>query len=202
MPKDLPRNWAEVGKALQKVPRPALTKLIKELYDTQPNVRNFLHARFAPVAGPDPKVLKSYRDKIHNLFPHNDFYATPPFTDARNVARDYEKAAVDPLGATSLLIEAIQLGLDIVAHGDPGNRFVDGLSATLRLLHKKLSAPAGRELARDLEPQIRALASPASKCGYGLCDNIPPWIDEILTDLPPKPSPPKRYDGDPDFDSV
>jgi hypothetical protein len=199
----LPKDWKPIGAALTKAPRPVLTKLIRELYDLHPDVRKFLHARYAPTPAADPSVLAEHRKTLNNLLasPSNGYLARFPFTEVRDLVRNYEKASVDADGATALLLEAAYRGLKLAVSNEMDGRYADGLYSLLNYLHKRLTTPEGRHLARKYQEEIRELATPAGRIAYGFGDEVPVWIDQILTDLPPE-EPKRRYDGDPDFDSV
>jgi hypothetical protein len=199
----LPKDWKPVRDALNKTPRPALTKLIKELYDLHPDVRKFLHARYAPTPSADPKVLAKHRKALGSLVaaPADGYLGRFPFAEVRELVRNYEKASFDADGATGLLIEAAYRGLKIAGSNEMDSRYADGLYSLLNHLNKRLSTPEGRHLARKHQESIINLATPAGRIGYGFGDEVPRWIDEVLKDLPPA-EPQLRFDGDPDFDSV
>jgi len=199
MAKKVLGGWGEVGRALGKAPRGALTKLLKELYEGHEGVRDFLHARYAPVAGPDAGVLAAYRERVRALFPEGEMYPQPVFAEVRAIAKEYDKAAVDPVGASGLMVEGVELGLRAVAVAEVGGRYVEGLGAMMRALDKRLRTGEGREAARELEDRIRGLTRWSGKCGYGLSDSVQEWVEEVLRDLPERR---KRYDGDADFDEV
>ena len=90
-------GWSQVRAQLKDWAKPALTALIKDLYDASAANRDFLHARFqAEETG--GVALEAYRRKvIEQFFPKRGF-GKLKLAEARKAIRDYRKATGNVAG--------------------------------------------------------------------------------------------------------
>lgn len=198
---DKPPSFASLRKPLQALSREALVKLLRELHDLYPDVRTLLHARYGPSTAETEQTVRQRITRMFEIRRPDD--APPSIADARKLALDYEKAAIDPAAGASLLLHVIECA-DRFAYRtfEPDVRLYRLLASTVAMLEQRLKASPGRELTHVLRPRLEAVSARAGKHGYGWGDEFPAWLEDTLRDLPPPPAPPRRYDGDPDFDDA
>ena len=124
-------TWSDVKAAISNFERTALLGLIYDLYNFNPENKDFLHARFS--LGAD--VLKPYKKVIEEaLFPDVIANDDVEIAVAKKAIASYGKAVGDPKGMLELMVYFVECGaafsLD-VGYGD------DDFFASLERMYEK-----------------------------------------------------------------
>lgn len=207
VPRNIPSSsWPAVADSLKKLPRNGLLQLLKDLYHTHPQAQQFLEARLevGPLGAGLEAAFRSAKAQLIILLRNAETSGLAPFSDARKLNTAYRKAALDETGYIRLEILLAKWSLHKLRHG-AGPEIATPLRPVLKRIDKVLRTPDGRVIAAQVAPKLRELADLSASCGYGLGDELPGWVNELLEGIPETPSPkptPRRYDGDPDFDAA
>lgn len=153
-------GWSQIRKELKDWPKPALTALVKDLYDASPENRDFLHARFQAEEN-EGTALEAYRRKIVEQFFPQRGYGKLKLAEARKAIRDYRKAAGNVAGTVELMLTFVETGTEFTLEfGDIDAPFYNNLGSILneitQLIHQE-----GAEL---LLPISRADCAPGGIC--------------------------------------
>lgn len=115
MPKPT-HSWSDVKPAIVKLPLPGLISLIQELYNLNPNVKDFINVRFTM----GDAVLRQYKANLRK-------YLTPKggwdinaisVAKAKNVIATYKKAKGDALGLAELCVTYVEIACETLdEHG-------------------------------------------------------------------------------------
>lgn len=207
VPRDIPTSsWPAVADSLKRLPRKGLLQLLKDLYHTHPQAKNFLEARLevGPLGPGLEAAFKSAKSQLLTLLRNSETSGQNPFPDARKLIAAYRKASLDDTGYIRLEILLAKWSLQMLRQG-ASHEVATPLLAVFKRIDKLLRTPDGRSVASEVAPKLRELATLSASCGYGLGDELPGWVNELLDGIPETPSPkpnPRRYDGDPDFDAA
>jgi hypothetical protein len=174
-------GWSSIREQLKEWPQPALMALIKDLYDSSPANRDFLHARFqAEETG--GAALEAYRRKIiEHFFPQRGF-GKLKLAEARKAIRDYRKAAGNTAGAIELMLTFVENGTEFTLQfGDIDGPFYNHLASVLNEMVQLLCQDA--ELYPRFRERIVRLERHAGDLGwdYGdeLCEQVNFLEDEL-----------------------
>ncbi|NOT00572.1 MAG: hypothetical protein HOP29_08080 [Phycisphaerales bacterium] len=159
--------------------------LVKDLYETAAENRDFIHAR-CPTGVGGGDVLEKYRGRIvEQFFPARGF-GKLKLGQARKAIRDYRKATGDLSGTAELLMTYVESGAEFTRQfGDIDERFYSSVESVLVELAALL-----RGEARELYPQFRERLASAKQMtdgiGWGFHDfvaDVVAALEEELGDL-------------------
>jgi hypothetical protein len=174
-------GWSSIREQLREWPQSALTALIKDLYDSSPANRDFLHARFqAEETG--GAALEPYRRKIiEQFFPQRGF-GKLKLAEARKAIRDYRKAAGNAAGTVELMLTFVENGTEFTLQfGDIDGPFYNHLASVLNEMVQLLCQDA--ELYPRFRERIVRLEEHAGDLGWGygdlLCEQVNFLEDEL-----------------------
>jgi hypothetical protein len=177
-------GWSQVRAQLKDWAKPALTALIKDLYDASAANRDFLHARFqAEEAG--GAALEAYRRKIiEQFFPRRGF-GKLKLAEARKAIRDYRKATGNVAGTVELMLTFVENGTEFTLEfGDIDEPFYNNLASVLSEM-VKLLCQEGAELYPRFRERIVRLETDADHIGWGYGDDLREhvhFLEDELTD--------------------
>ncbi len=104
-----PDGWSAVRRQLASWEKPALLTLLKDLYESAAENRDFIHAR-CQTGESGGEALEKYRGKIvEQFFPVRGF-GKLKLGEARKAIRDYRKATGDLPGTAELLMTYVENG--------------------------------------------------------------------------------------------
>ncbi len=177
-----PGGWSTVRKHLTSWDKPALLALVKDLYESAPDNRDFIHARIE--AGEfGGKALEKYRGKIvEQFFPARGF-GKLKLREARKAIRNYSKATGDLLGTVELLMTYVETGAKFTQKfGDIDERFYSSVESALEEMAALL-----RGKARGMYPQFRDRLARVEQMtdgiGWGFHDFVGDVVDQLKEDF-------------------
>jgi len=142
--------------------------LIKDLYDSSPANRDFLHARFqAEETG--GTALEAYRRKIIEQFFPSRGFGKLKLAEARKAIRDYRKASGNSAGTIELMLTFVENGTEFTLQfGDIDEPFYNHLASVLNEMVRLLCQDA--ELYPRFRERIVRLKTHAGDIGWGYGD--------------------------------
>ncbi len=171
-------GWNAVRKHINAWDKSSLLALLKDLYQTSSENRDFINARcMAPDSGED--VLKPYRKKIKEQFYPERGYAPLKLGEARKAIRDYRKATGNVQGTAELLLTYVETGTCFThAYGDMEASFYISLESVLKDLAVLLrrEGPHLYSLFRD---RLAKLEEMAGNIGWGYGDYVAEIVDKL-----------------------
>jgi hypothetical protein len=115
MPKST-HSWSDVKPAIVKLPLPGLISLIQELYNLNPNVKDFINVRFTT----GDMLLSQYKANLRKYLTPKGGWNTDVISvaKAKNVIATYKKAKGDALGLAELCVTYVEIACETLdAHG-------------------------------------------------------------------------------------
>jgi hypothetical protein len=115
MPKST-HSWSDVKPSIVKLPLPGLISLIQELYNLNPNVKDFINVRFTT----GDAVLSQYKSNLRKYLTPKGGWNTDAISvaKAKNVVATYKKAKGDALGLAELCVTYVEIACETLdAHG-------------------------------------------------------------------------------------
>jgi hypothetical protein len=115
MPKST-HSWSDVKPAIVKLPLPGLISLIQELYNLNPNVKDFINVRFTT----GDAVLSQYKANLRKYLTPKGGWNTDVISvaKAKNVIATYKKAKGDALGLAELYVTYVEIACETLdEHG-------------------------------------------------------------------------------------
>lgn len=164
-------SWKDVKTSLTGLSQTELIKLLQELYASDINNQQFLHARFA--LGDD--VLGPYKASIHRwLWP--EFGQDTSVSRAKKAIADYKKAVDDAEGLAELMVFYCEqaagfsdsVGLEDNAYFDALIVMFDQALENITVLPKKQAC--------SMRSRLENVCSTCHRFGYGVGDDM----DELL----------------------
>jgi hypothetical protein len=172
---------SSVREQLREWPQSALMTLIKDLYDSSPANRAFLHARFQAedIGG---AALEAYRRKIiEQFFPPRGF-AKLKLAEARKAIRDYRKAAGNAAGTIELMLTFVENGTEFTLQfGDIDGPFYNHLASVLNEMVQLLCQDA--ELYPRFRERVVRLEGRAGDIGWGFGDLLREQVSFLEDEL-------------------
>jgi hypothetical protein len=174
-------GWSSIREQLKDWPQSALMALIKDLYDSSPANRDFLHAR---VQADETRgaALAAYRRRIiEQFFPQRGF-GKLKLAEARKAIRDYRKAAGNAAGTIELLLTFVENGTEFTLDfGDIDGPFYNHLASVLNEMVKLLCQDA--ELYPRFRERIVRLETRAGHLGWGYGDELREQVNFLENEL-------------------
>ena len=181
-PTKKPGGWSAARQHLATWDKPSLLALVKDLYDSFAENRDFIQARCLAEDGGGP-VLESYRSKIVEQFFPKRGLGKLKLAEARKAIRDYRKATGSIPGTAELLMSYVENGVKFTnEYGDVEERFYNSVESALDELSALLRGPA-----RELYPQFRERLAVVEKetrdVGWGFHDFIAGVVEQLADDF-------------------
>jgi hypothetical protein len=171
-------GWSAVRQHLATWSQPSLLALVKDLYDTAAENRDFIQARCqAETGGGD--VLEKYRRKIvEQFFPARGF-GKLKLGEARKAIRDYRKATGNLPGTAELLLTYVENGAKFThAYGDIDERFYNSVESALDELATLLRGEA-RESYPKFSDRLASVEQMTDGIGWGFHDFVADVVGQL-----------------------
>ena len=109
MPKST-HSWSDVKPAIVKLPLPGLISLIQELYELNPDVKDFLNVRYTI----GDTALSQYKANLRKYLTAKGGWDTEAISvaKAKNVIATYKKAKGDTLGLAELCVTYVEIACE------------------------------------------------------------------------------------------
>jgi hypothetical protein len=164
-------GWSAARKHISTWEKPALLALVKDLYDSAPGNRNFIHAR-CQAEDCSGEVLESYRKKIVHQFYPTRGSGKLKLGEARKAIREYKKATGNTAGVIELLLTYLENGNDFTCEfGDIDERFYDSLCSVMNELAALLTVEGAPAYA-SVRDRLQQIATDCTGIGWGYSDHI------------------------------
>jgi len=170
-------RWAEIEEELNELGKPALVRLLKELYDASAVNQAFLAARFSQ-QGVSAEMREPYRKKIiRQFFPKRGF-GKLDLRLARQAISNYRRATSDIAGTLDLMLTYVEQGTRFTKeYGDIEESFYNSMESVLSEAIKLVSSrPELYEQSRD---RFIGLRRATNGIGWGYGDNVSDMVDEL-----------------------
>ena len=171
-------GWSPVRQHLATWSQPALLALVKDLYDTAAENRDFIQARCQAEAG-GGEVLEKYRRKIVEQFFPARGEGKLKLGEARKAIRDYRKAACNLPGTAELLMTYVENGAKFTReYGDIDERFYSSIESALDELAALLQGEA-RELYPKFRDRLASMEQMTDGIGWGFHDFVAGVVGQL-----------------------
>jgi hypothetical protein len=173
-----PGGWSAVRQHLGTWGKPALLALVKDLYDTAAENRDFIQARCQAEAG-GGEVLEKYRRKIVDQFFPTRGEGKLKLGEARKAIRDYCKATGNLPGTVELLMTYFENGVKFThEYGDIDERFYSSVESALDELAALLRGEA-RELYPKFRDRLARVEQMTDGIGWGFHDFVAGVVGQL-----------------------
>ena len=175
-------GWSRVSKHLAAWDRSALLALVKDLYDSAAENRDFIQAR-CQAGGDGGDVLESYRNRIvEQFFPKRGF-GKLKLAEARKAIRDYRKATGNLAGTAELMMTYVENGAEFThQYGDIDERFYNSVESVLSELADLLKGE-GRELYPQFSERLADVEQLTDGIGWGFHDFVADVVAQLKNDV-------------------
>jgi len=179
-------GWSAARRHLAALDKPALLALVKDLYDSGGENRDFIQAR-CQTADSGGEVLETYRNKIVEQFfsKRADGIGELKLGVARKAIRDYRKATSSLSGTVELLMTYVETGTEFTHdYGDIDERFYNSVESALGELAGLLRGEA-QEMYPQFSERLARVEQMAQGIGWGFGDFVADvvWqLEEQLTE--------------------
>jgi hypothetical protein len=166
-------KWSDVKRRIKDWEARELVALVKDLFDSSPENRRFLAARFLH-DDLGPEIREPYRERIQQAFYRKNGWPRHPFdlAGARGAIREYERATGDEEGTVDLLLYHVETGTFLsLEYGDIDAPFYDSLSSALAEIERRLSGE-GRARYDQFRERLRNLVDHGARMGWGYGDHL------------------------------
>jgi hypothetical protein len=173
-----PGGWSAVRQHLATWSPPDLLALVKDLYDTTAENRDFIQARCQAEAG-GGEILEKYRRKIVAQFFPARGDGKLKLGEARKAIRDYRKATGNLPGTAELLLTYVENGAKFThEYGDIDERFYSSVESALDELATLL-----RGAAREIYPQFRDRLASVEQMTDGIGWGFHDFVADVIVRL-------------------
>jgi hypothetical protein len=177
-----PGGWSAVRQHLGTWGKPALLALVKDLYDTAAENRDFIQARCQAEAG-GGEVLEKYRRKIVEQFFPARGEGKLKLGEARKAIRDYRKATGNLPGTVELLMTYVENGAKFThEYGDIDERFYSSVESALDELATLLQGEA-RKLYPKFRDRLAGVEQMTDGIGWGFHDFVVGVVGQLEEEL-------------------
>ena len=173
-----PGGWSTVRQHLTTWDKPALLALVKDLFEADPENRDFILAR-CKAGENDAEVLEKYRSKIvEQFFPARGF-GKLKLGEARKAIRDFRKATGNLPGTVELLMTYVENGVKFTHEfGDIDERFYNSVESVLEELAVLL-----RGEAQGIYPQFRDRLARVEQMTDGIGWGFHDFVGDVVGQL-------------------
>jgi hypothetical protein len=170
-------RWSTVEEELAELGRPALLRLIKEMFDASTENQVFLASRFANLDVRE-SAIEPYRKRIVDQFFPARGFGKLGLREARKAIIDYRRATQDLAGTLDLMLTYVEQGTRFTNEfGDIEESFYNSMESVLDQAAKLgLSQPDLYEQFRD---RFIGLKHATSGIGWGYHDGVSEIVDEL-----------------------
>ena len=170
-------KWAEIEEELNELGKPALLRLLKELYDASAGNQAFFAARFLQ-QGVTAEMREPYRQRIiHQFFPKRGF-GKLDLRLARQAISDYRRATSDMVGTVDLMLTYVEQGTRFTnEYGDIEESFYNSLESVLGEAAKL--AQSHPELYSQFQNRFEGLVRATRGIGWGYHDGVSEIVEEL-----------------------
>ena len=171
-------GWAAIRPQLKGWSHAALLALIKDLYDSSADNRDFLLARFhAEEAG--GAALEKYRTRIVEQFFPKKGEAKLRLGEARKAIRDYQKATGNTIGTIDLMLAYVEDGTEFTRlYGDINSAYYNSLASVLGEM-VPLLMDQDAAVYHTFRERILRLESWADKIAWGYGDYVCEQVGQL-----------------------
>jgi hypothetical protein len=171
-------GWAAVCRQLTYWEKPQLLALMKDLYETSDENRDFVQARTCIGEG-GAEVLEKYRDRIVEQFFPKEGFGRLKLGEARKAIRDYRRATGNLLGTAELLMTYVENGTRFTHEfGDIDERFYSSVESALDEL-----AALFRGEAPEIYPQFSDRLADVERMSAGIGWGFHDFIRAVVRQL-------------------
>lgn len=170
-------RWSIVEEELAELGRPALLRLIKELFDASAENQVLLASRFANLDIRE-SAIEPYRKRIvDEFFPARGF-GKLGLREARKAITDYRRATKDMAGTLDLMLTYVEQGTRFTnQYGDIEESFYNSMESVLGEAIKLASGHP--DLYEQSCDRFTGLKRATDGIGWGYGDNISDMVDEL-----------------------
>lgn len=163
-------NWTTVKKIISEFSQQELLSIIKELYDSNKQNKDFLHIRFAKTD--IEEIVNSYKNKIEKAMP-SYYPACNRFSIAKGkaVISNFRKACKNVYGECELMLHFIHCGNSYtLAFGDIDEGFYISMENMHHALVKKLLQEGDKSLIQEFYEKLSKEVYSVRDMGWGYAD--------------------------------
>jgi hypothetical protein len=177
MKKKKPATWADVKAALDRMDRPGLLGVLRDLYGASDLNRRFLHARFVPAA----PAREEYRRLVRAAVFPDPFSQRPiRLRDVTAAIAEYKRATGDLGGTVDLMFEFVEAGTEQAADlGDGEDAYFSALERKTKEIVQSLDELSDVDRQAAIARLIK-LGEYQGTIGWGYCD----FLGDIAAKLP------------------
>ena len=177
-----PAGWGTLRRQLATWDKPALLALVKELYETAAENRDFIEAS-CQTGESGGEILEKYRNKIVEQFCPARGEAKLKLGEARKAIRDYRKATGNLAGTAKLLMTYVENGAEFTHdYGDIDERFYISVESALDELASLLLSGT-RGLYPQFSERLARVEQMSDGIGWGFHDYIGEVVDQLEEEL-------------------
>ena len=171
-------KWSIIEPHLASLPKPALLKLLKELFEASDDNEAFFATRFLN-ASAQASALEPYRERIvHQFFPSRGD-GNLDLREARQAIRDYRRATSDITGTVDLMLIYVENGTRFTnTFGDIEESFYNSMESVLGEAVKLLRSKP--ELYTRFRDRLKTLARETRGIGWGYGDAVGGMVNELV----------------------
>ncbi len=177
-------GWSATRRHLTALDKPALLALVKDLYDSGAENRDFIQAR-CQAADSGGEVLESYRKRIVEQFfsKRADGVGALKLGVARKAIRDYRKASGNLSGTVELLMTYVENGAEFThEYGDIDEPFYNSVESVLEELAGLLRGKA-QELYPQFSERLARVEEMTEGIGWGFGDFVADVVWQLEEEL-------------------
>ena len=170
-------RWVEIEEELNELGKPALLRLLKELYDASAGNQAFFATRFLD-QGVTAEMREPYRKRIiHQFFPKRGF-GKLDLRLARQAINDYRRATSDIAGTLDLMLTYVEQGTRFTnEYGDIEESFYNSMESVLGEAAKLASSQP--ELYLQFQDRLKGLVRATRGIGWGYHDAVTAIVAEL-----------------------
>jgi len=179
-----PGGWSAARRHLATLDKPALLALVKDLYDSGAENRDFIQAR-CQAADSGGEVLEAYRKRIVEQFfsKRADGVGALKLGVARKAIRDYRKASGNLSGTVELLMTYVENGAEFThEYGDIDEPFYNSVASVLEELAGLLRGEA-QEMYPQLSERLARVEQMTNGIGWGFGDFVADVVWQLEEEL-------------------
>lgn len=158
----------ELKKILSEYDQKELIKLIGELHKLNPEVRNYLSAKFQGEEAVE-RLFEDAQKKIKNVFFPDRGFGKLSLATAKKAITDFKKQTDDEERAAELMVYYVELGTEFTAtYGDIDETFYDSMVTTFARAVEIIDT--SYERVASYEERFSSILDEAEQVGWGYPD--------------------------------
>ncbi|MBM7578535.1 DUF6155 family protein [Jeotgalibacillus terrae] len=177
----MPIKLTELKKELKSYDQKELISLISELYKLNPEVKNYLSAKFQGEEAVEV-LFEEARKKIKNVFFPDRGFGKLSLTTAKKAISDFKRQTGDEDKTADLMIYYVELGTEFTAmYGDIDGAFYSSMASTFAQAVEIIDT--SHERVASYEDRFQSILEEAAQVGWG----YPDVLNEIYSDMEFRP---------------